>query len=292
VKRSFLVGISAAVVASILLSGVAAAQSELDKQAITVSSAGLGGFALTYDVYKGGFRALRLGFFIDIAGEDMPPLRYDTEVKIETTGFIGALFDWRFDATSKGSWREAETVPERYQTANFWRGNQRKVDINYEDGIVSKVSSEPPYSEEDMKKVSPSMILGAVDPISAVTAVVLNSAFYGKCQPKTAIYDGRRLYDANMSSLEPRELKPSNFAPFAGLAEGCKLTFKRIAGFKPDKKRLQDLEVEVWLAKVGLVPERVPVRLELATPWGKAFAHLVRVQNADGAMTFGEPAKD
>ncbi|MDE0781224.1 MAG: DUF3108 domain-containing protein [Alphaproteobacteria bacterium] len=290
-KRSFLVRVSAAVVANILLAGVTAAQSEPDKQAMTVSSGGLGGFSLTYDVYKGGFRALQLDFFVGITGDETHT-RYDTKVKMETAGLVGALFNWRFDAISKGTWRKGEIVPERYHTANVWRGNEREVTINYKDGVASKVSAEPPYSEEDMKKVSPSMIPGAVDPTSAVTALVLNSALHGRCKPETPIYDGRRRYDANMSVLEPRKLKPSNFAPFAGLAEGCRMTFKRIAGFKPDKKRLQNLEVDVWSAEVGLAPGRVPVRLELVTPWGKGFAHLVRAQNAEGALVFGEPAID
>lgn len=58
-------------------------------------------------------------------------------------------------------------------------------------------------------------------------------------------------------------------------------------GFKPDRKRLQDLEVAIWLADIGVEPGQVPVRLELTTHWGDVFAHLVRARTRDGALVFG-----
>ncbi len=249
----------------------------------------LSGFSLTYDVYTGGFRALRLDFAVAFDGVTPD---YRTDISMETSGLIGFMFNWRFDAMSNGAWRGSEIEPVRYHTANVWRGNEREVAIDYKDGVAAKVSAVPPYSEDDMKKVSTEMIPGAVDPTSAVTALVLTSAIDGTCRPTTAIYDGRRRYDANMTPLAPRKLKRSAQAPFVGHAEGCKLTFKRIAGFKPRKKRMQDLEVDVWLADIGAGLGRLPVRLELLTPWGDGFAHLVRARDSSGALVFGEPEDD
>lgn len=261
---------------------------EASEQAMAVQPSDPRGFALTYDVFSGGFRALRLDFVVDLAAEDVAPQRYDTRINMETSGIVGALFNWRFDATSKWAWQDGEIIPDRYRTANVWRGNAREVVIEYEDGIARNVSAVPPYSEEDMQKVKPEMIPGAVDPTSAVTALVLTSAIEGTCRPETAIYDGRRRYDANMEALGPRTLKTSSSAPFAGQAEGCKLTFKRIAGFRPDRKRMQGMEVDIWLADIGIETGRVPVRLEMETPWGVGFGHLVRARNADGTLVFGE----
>ena len=99
------------------------------------------------------------------------------------------------------------------------------------------VTAEPPYGEDDIKLVDPALIPGSVDPTTAVTAQVLTSAIAGTCRARTPVYDGRRRYDANMIALPARDLKPSNAAPFEGRAEGCRLTFERIAGFKPDRKR-------------------------------------------------------
>lgn len=283
-SRGFSPGFSAVFVVVFLSAGIAMAQAQ--------SRDRLDGFSLTYDVYWGGFHALVLEFTVDLVGDrnadvKRPP-RYHTRVNIETSGVIGTLFNWRFNAISTGAWRDGEIVPSRFRTANVWRGNERAVEIDYENGVVQKVSAVPSYSEDDMMKVTPAMQAGAVDPTSGATALVLTSAIEGTCRPQIAIYDGRRRYDANMTELAPRDMKPSPYALFSGLAEGCRLTFKRIAGFKPDRKQLQDFAVDVWLSQVRPATVRVPVRLELTTPWGTGFAHLLRARKGDGTLFFGK----
>ena len=240
------------------------------------------GFALTYDVYTGGLRAIRFDFEVDLADPG-----YATRIRLQTSGIVGALFNWHLEASSRGDWENGEIAPQTYRSANVWRSRERSVAIDYAEDGQRTVTADPPYGEDDIKRVDPALIPGAVDPTTAVTALVLTSAIEGHCRPRTAVYDGRRRYDANMAALPPRDLKPSSAAPFAGRVEGCRLTFERIAGFKPDRKRLQDLEVEIWLADVGVEPGRVPVRLELRTPWGDGFAHLVRARTVGGALVFG-----
>ena len=241
------------------------------------------GFALTYDVYTGGLRAIRFDFELGLADPG-----YETRIRLETSGIVGALFSWSLEASSVGEWRDGEIAPRQYRTDNQWRSRARSVAIEYRDDGTRTVTAEPPYGEDDIKLVDPALIPGSVDPTTAVTAQVLTSAIAGTCRARTPVYDGRRRYDANMIALPARDLKPSNAAPFEGRAEGCRLTFERIAGFKPDRKRLQDLEVAIWLADIGVEPGQVPVRLELTTPWGDGFAHLVRARAADGTLVFGE----
>ena len=275
------------VVAVISVAGGTIAQADPDEQAMAVTGKTPSGFALTYNVYSGGFRAMRLDFTVALDGDGAGQPRYDTRINMETSGLVGALFNWRFDASSVGEWQD-EAVPTRYRTANVWRGNAREVAIDYENGVASAVSAEPPYSAEDLEKVAPFVTPGAVDPTTAVTSLVMKSALEDACHPQTAIYDGRRRYDANMQALPPRALKRSSTAPFEGQVGGCKLTFKRIAGFRPGKKRMQDLEVDIWLAEIGVEIGRLPVRLEMQTPWGAGFAHLVSARDADGTLVFGE----
>lgn len=289
-RRSLTCGLMAALLAG---ATVAAARAEPGEQTMAGPGKNLSGFTLTYDVYSGGFRALRLDLTLDFdAGSGAASPRYDTRIRMETSGLVGALFNWRFDASSVGAWANGEAVPVRYHTANVWRGNARQVEIAYEDGVAGAVRAEPPYSAEDLAKVAPYVTPGVVDPTTAVTSLVMKSALEGQCRPQTAIYDGRRRYDANMQALPPRTLKRSSFAPFEGAVERCKLTFTRIAGFRPDRKRIQDLEVDIWLSEIGVAAGRVPVRLELQTPWGAGFAHLVAARDADGALVFGEEEPD
>ena len=61
------------------------------------------GFALTYDVYTGGLRAIRFYFELGLADPG-----YETRIRLETSGIVGALFSWSLEASSVGEWRDGE----------------------------------------------------------------------------------------------------------------------------------------------------------------------------------------
>lgn len=272
---------------AILVAPVSAAEkpAPVERAAIpSVRHAG-DGFRLSYDVYKSGFRALSLKFDVALdAGS------YRTDARLESAGIIGWLFKWRLDAVSAGSLQDAEVMPQRHRFANQWRGRVRSVEIDYEKGVPASVRADPPYGDDAERAVSADMLPGAVDPMSAVTAIVLENATGPLCRTRTAIYDGRRRYDAQLTPLGTKMLKASNFAAYAGPAEGCHLSFERIAGFKPGDERMSKMSIDIWFADVGTgggSGVKVPVRLELHTPWGIAFAHLARARRADGTLVFG-----
>jgi hypothetical protein len=268
----------------LMLGGVTAAEkpAPVERAAIPAVRHAGDGFRLSYDVYKSGFRALTLKFDVALdAGS------YRTDARLESAGIIGWLFEWRLDAVSAGSLQDAMVRPRRHRFANHWRGRVRSVEIAYENGVPMEVRADPPYGDDAARAVSPGMLPGSVDPMSAVTAIVLENANGRLCRPKTAVYDGRRRYDARLTPLGTKTLKASNFASYAGPAEGCHLSFDRIAGFKPGDERMSKMSVDIWLADVGTGVGKVPVRLELNTPWGVGFAHLSRARRADGTLVFG-----
>ncbi len=273
------------------ISGVTAAEKPalVERAAIPAVRHAGDGFRLSYDVYKSGFRALTLNF--DVALGDGS---YRTDARLETSGIIGWLFEWRLEAVSTGGLQEAMVRPRRHRFANRWRGRGRSVEIVYEKGVPASVRADPPYGDDAERAVSPDMLPGAVDPMSAVTAIVLANANGQLCRPKTAVYDGRRRYDARLTPLGTKMLKASNFAAYAGPAEGCHLSFERIAGFKPGDQRMNKMSIDIWLADVGTgggPGVKVPVRLELHTPWGTGFAHLSQARRADGTLVFGATGK-
>ncbi len=245
-------------------------------------SAGGDGFALSYDVYKSGFRVLTLDFDVAL-GEG----RYRTDAKLESAGIIGWLFEWRLEALSDGLLEDTDVVPQRHRFANRWRGRGRSVEIGYRAGVPADVRADPPYGNDAARAVSPDMLPGSVDPMSAATAIVLANATGPLCPPTIPVYDGRRRYNALLAPLGTKDLKPSNVAAFSGPAEGCRLDFERIAGFKQGDDRMNKMSVDIWLADIG-TGAKVPVRLELDTPWGIGFAHLAWARNANGALLFGE----
>lgn len=242
------------------------------------------GFQLTYALYAGGLRMLTLDF--DVA---LHETAYRTDVRLETAGLIAWLFDWHLQAESEGAWADDALTPRRHRSANVWRGSERWVEIAYAGDVASDVRADPPYGEDARRAVRPGLLPGAIDPMSAITAMILANRSGDLCRPRVAIYDGRRRYDALLTPLGRAELKPSQYAPYDGPADGCLLRFERIAGFKPGKQRLQDATADIWLAAIGAGSGMVPVRLELRTPWGDGLAHLVHARRGDGRTVFGSP---
>jgi len=274
--------LAAAVLTALATPSVAEKAAPVERAAIPAVPQTGDGFRLSYDVYKSGFRALSLNF--DVALDEGS---YRTDARLESAGIIGWLFEWRLDAVSAGSLQKAMVMPRRHRFANHWRGRVRSVEIAYEKGVPAEVRADPPYGDDAARAVSADMLPGSVDPMSAVTAIVLENANGALCRPKTAVYDGRRRYDAQLTPLGTKTLKASNFAAYTGPAEGCHLSFERIAGFKPGDERMNKMSIDIWLADVGTGAGKVPVRLELNTPWGVGFAHLAQARRADGTLVFG-----
>jgi hypothetical protein len=52
---------------------------------------------------------------------------------------------------------------------------------------------------------------------------------------------------------------------------------------------MKKMSVDIWLADVGAGVGKIPVRLELNTPWGVGFAHLASARRNDGTLIFGDP---
>ena len=273
----------AAAVLTVLAGPVTAAEkpAPVERAAIPAVPQTGDGFRLSYDVYKSGFRALSLEFDMALDHDS-----YRTDARLESAGIIGWLFEWRLDAVSAGSLQDM-VRPRRHRFANHWRGRVRSVEIAYDKGVPAEVRADPPYGDDAERSVSADMLPGAVDPMSAVTAIVLENTNGRLCRPKTAVYDGRRRYDAELTPLGGKMLKASNFSSYAGPAEGCHLSFERIAGFKPGDERMSKMSIDIWLADVGTEIGKVPVRLKLNTPWGAGFAHLARARRADGTLVFG-----
>jgi len=143
------------------------------------------GFDLSYDVYRSGFHVLSLDFDLALDGQ-----HYRSDAQLRSAGIVAWLFDWRLEAASAGDLAGDGVAPLRHRRANHWRGSVRSVAIDYTSGMPAEVRAEPPYGDDVARAVSPDMLVGTLDPVSAVTALVLENAHGPLCRPHTAVYGG------------------------------------------------------------------------------------------------------
>ncbi|MBM3558656.1 MAG: DUF3108 domain-containing protein [Alphaproteobacteria bacterium] len=242
-------------------------------------------YDLTYKIYAGGINGVTFDIQVVLPAPGKDGV-YATRVRAATQGVVALFAPWRLDTVSEGQREDGTLRARRFRNADTWRDRTRTVEIDFPGAGRPVVTMEPPNTETDRPPISDAQLDGALDPISALSRLMLDAG-HG-CPDRTAVYDGRRRYDMLVEPLGRRDYKASAQNSFTGSAIGCRLTFERVAGFKSGEGRrgLQGTAAEVWLGQAldGEVP--LPVRLELDTGWGTMLGHLVQVRAADGTILY------
>jgi Protein of unknown function (DUF3108) len=234
---------------------------------------------LSYAIYSGGFQIFTLD-----ASATLGPNGYSAEMLGRTNG----LFEWvlRFvlGARSEGGVKASGLVPVRYQTDSEWRWNKRTMTIDWDDARMPTARRVPladPYSE-DRTPVTPVMMVGTTDLLTALLDRVLAKPGRDPCQGTTPIYDGRRRYDLRFTPQGREKLEPSRYSIFAGESMKCRIDLIRIAGYKivtdEGDMSAEDDTTMVWLGRMQANEPLVPVRIEAANRIGRIIGHVTRAR--------------
>lgn len=268
VRRSLL---RTAAVAFSLWSSIAVARAEAIPQ-----------LALDYHVFAGGLHVLTYEAVVSLNTGG-----YKASVQARTNGFIDRLFKFSLEAEVAGVEDATGPMPQRFRVANRWRENpERWVEITYTEDAIPEAKVEPPANGDNRDPVPDGLLLGTLDPISAVLAVVAKVAQSGRCEVEVPIYDGRRRYDLITQHLGEVELKASEVAPFGGMATRCGLAFEMLGGgWKKKSRRWKEAgrpEIEVFLAQVLPNAPPLPVRVHAKNNFGALRIHLVAARSLTG----------
>lgn len=271
-------------------------------------------------VYMGGFHLSTLSFTTTYSGID-----YEIRSNVQTEGIV----DWvvKTDAVigARGQFLDARVRPSLYNSDITDKKQRQLVAISWSgaDGIhqPAETLSFPEYNLEKYP-VSDFERQRSADPMSAIMQIVL-AASRGADNPASnppnnpcggtiPVYDGRRRFDLIMEPRGVEEISTGKGAAFEGEALKCWIGFKRIAGYKPRKKKRSDRtdglsewpDIYMWLAPVkgpGTVVH-MPVRFYADTSLGSVVARATKLvsdydeaasgsQNADSA-TPGQPSTE
>ncbi len=271
--RLSLAGFSAGAVAWLLATSAGAA----DQRAVE----------LDYQVWAGGLQAMSLETRM-LRAQD----RYRVDVTVESAGMIGRLFPFKLSARTRGT-RPAESRddprPDEYEVRSQWRDQDRLVAIRYQDQAKPLVRVDPPAEDDNRDPVPMEQIVGTVDPMSAVLALLEQTATQGRCQGEIPVFDGRRRYDMVVRHIGPAEVSASSYSPYAGPAVECRAGMKRIGGFwhNTDDDEHKYRELRIFLAPVLEDVPPVPVRLEARNDFFSVIIHMVDARLSNGVQPAG-----
>ncbi len=225
-----------------------------------------------YDVYAVGVRVAQLS-----TGFVLGPRDYRLDLAFHTTGLVGALFSGHQSSSVQGQWEGDRPEPLRFLGDGVWRGQSRKILIDYHDGRPLIRSLVPP-NDTEREPVPPELQLRSVDTLSALALLIRQVARSGRCEAEVTTFDGRRAVDIAARTGAEEQLTPKGRSSFAGRALRCDFEGKLLAGFLHDGDRTameRPQHGSAWLAQVVPGQPPVPVRISFETRWfGPATMYL------------------
>lgn len=215
-------------------------------------------WSATYTLTAAGIAVMEATVRMDLGGT-----HYRAESEVRTRGVAGAMVSGRQVTRVEGEWGPDGPRPRRYVTEGQWRGQNRRVVMEYGPGGTPRVVAMEPPSQEERHPVPPDLTRGTVDGLSAMAWLVREVRRTGQCAGERRVYDARQV-----TQITSRQMGVEAIAE--GTALRCSLESRVLAGWRLDRdpaEAMRPQPVTAWIAATQPGAPPVPVRVELASRW-------------------------
>ncbi|MEQ1755881.1 MAG: DUF3108 domain-containing protein [Micropepsaceae bacterium] len=232
---------------------------------------------LVWQVYLGGFNLGNIGLKTSFNGTS-----YSAVSKLKTAGVVNSFYEAVIDASSTGMVAGVALQPKKYNSNTNNEKQNQKVDLTYTASGI-ELFAEPAYNV-DRFPVTDEQKRGTLDPLSGIVFSLsgVSQTPAKPCGETVRVFDGRRRYDIELKFEGKDNLKSD--AGYTGPAIKCAVTYKQIAGFKPNLNKGKALPpITAWFASLdsstgGPVKNFiVPVKIMTETPYGVALGHARKI---------------
>lgn len=238
---------------------------------------------LVWQVYLGGFNLGNVGIKSSFTGNS-----YSAVSRLKTAGVVNSFYEAVIDATSIGAVNGAGLQPQKYDSNTNNEKTNQKVGLTYTSAGI-QLFSDPPYNTERFP-VTEEQKRGTLDPLSGLVFALSGVSHTADkpCGDTVRVFDGRRRYDIELKFVGNDKVKTDG--GYSGPAVKCTVTYKQLAGFKPNLNKGKAIPtITTWFAAMesnsgGPVKRfMVPVKIMTETPYGVALAHARKV-TVDGVQ--------
>ena len=235
-------------------------------------------------VFAGGFRALDVSITIALT-----PDSYRTTLDAKPIGVLGYVLPWggAYDSRGRIVGPDNRLVPQRYTSISRWREADDRYEMDFDvNGLLTrqvKIETENGISRSKALTRDPSFYTGAVDLVSAITSVMIQSGPKNDCSAAPEIYDGKRRYRFVFDDKGTETLAPSKLNMFAGKARVCTLEMVPLKGYGKEPKGYYKIQEEarkrgdlprIWMAPLWEGSPMIPVRMLVKSEYGAVLIHL------------------
>lgn len=184
------------------------------------------------------------------------------------SGVFSVLVKGKGSVTTHGALVDGRPVPSRVNASVKDGHGSDDVEMTFEDGELKHVTANDPPPKDNRIIVTPNLLHGVSDPLSAMLMPVKAGALaQSDCDKTLRIFDGRRRYNLALSfkRIDKMTIKPG----YNGPVLVCGVVLRPIAGYDPDSLLVRylagKLDLELWFAPVAGVGIIVPVRAVMPT---------------------------
>ena len=244
---------------------------------ISAANADAKNFRAIHSLYFGGFN-----FLESVTDFYATKSYYKTITKSSTKGALNLVFDWKGVVNSTGKIDKTRLVPKNYQSVGRWGEEIWSTELTYNQ--IGQIDSTKVSPLPDIEKIIPLPLnpeIGAIDPLSFISQVVIKATAGKSCKEEVAVFDGRRRYKLKLEEIGVRNLSKTPYNIFKGEALACKLEYIPLGGqrrqtFEPENPRNESV---IYLARPSPIAPVIPVTFSLETSFGTLVGHLVKIES-------------
>ncbi|HSG94966.1 MAG TPA: DUF3108 domain-containing protein [Afifellaceae bacterium] len=199
----------------------------------------------------------------------------------KTTGVVRLFSDGRGKVSAKGRLNGKRPVPAAFTYDVTDDDGRETLNMAFFGNRVGKVELDPPENPEKLKRRVPlkrSHKIGVLDPLSALFIPADASKVCNRTLP---IFDGEQRFDLVLTRKRSDRFRGGR-KNFKGRVVVCAVSYRPIAGHRPDKKEVRDMQrdsgMELWMAPIGDSGVMVPISARLNTKIGPIVIRAKRFQ--------------
>jgi hypothetical protein len=193
---------------------------------------------------------------------------YLTAANGKASGMFSVLFSGEGSISARGARVNGRLTPREVTTTVNDDDERFTLDMVLEAGAVKAINDHGPKPPPGRKPVTPEMMRGVADPLTAMLIPAGGDAFAAaNCDRTLKVFDGRRRYDLALSFKRTDAIKVKR--GYEGRVLVCNVVLNPVAGYRPDSRLVQYLagksDLEIWYAPVSGTAVIAPVRAVMPT---------------------------
>ncbi len=203
--------------------------------------------------------------------------RYAISTDVESRGIAAVFIALTSHSEVRGRLTNNAVFPEAYLGMVRRNGVVNENEVNYSaNGVVTGELTPP---AETHMPVTPQLIRGTVDQLTAFFLIERQLANRGSCALVVAVFDGRRRYDLHFTDAAPKVSQVSGDRNVAGATQVCHMRRVAIAGFLDESGLTEGAYAgELWFARLLPGDLMIPVQMEFSTEFGKVTGRLAELR--------------